>query len=70
MKLIEGLGKGLCDRRVAENSKIKTAIVVSRETLTQILCWKSVDRFDYPSDFLDAYLSLISVSKAIRVCPI
>jgi len=70
MNLIGGLGKDLADRRVAEKSKFKTAIVGSREGLKQILCWKSVNRFDYPPDFLDANLSSNSVSRAISVCQI
>ena len=44
MNLIEGLGKDLGERRVAEKSKFKTAAVGFREALKQILHWQSVNR--------------------------
>ena len=70
IKMNGGLGKGLGDRRVAENIKIKTAIVGSREEFKQILRWKSVNRFDNLRDFLHANHSSRSVSRAISVCQI
>jgi hypothetical protein len=65
MNLIEGLRKDLADRTVADNRKIKTAILGSLEALKQILRWKSINRFDRPPDFFDADLSLKPASIII-----